>query len=261
MILQFEKKYKLIQLYSTHFQIRSPGIHFWRLVHAWWGSNTLQFDHWSAQFRCRIFAWPIRWLWSTENRLANWSVRSFPRSCFTLCTGLIASRMITECIYVHFRWASMVYFSDEPIMTTSNNEAWQKHRKWSGRLVPIWVSGDYDVRKVIIRHMLADRQSWLLAGILPNSYGNPRNFCFDFVCHDDPIMVSFSTWGFKVHWSLYHRMFIGWSTLVWLQCSRPSSRIHQCCSQRGSSIYIRYKLCLISVLANNFCHTVWLIRF
>jgi hypothetical protein len=39
--------------------------------------------------------------------------------------------------------------------------------------------------------LFVDRQSWLFTGILPNGYGPPRLFCYDFFCHDDPIMVSF----------------------------------------------------------------------
>jgi len=34
-----------------------------------------------------------------------------------------------------------------------------------------------------------DRQSWLFTGILPNGYGPPGGFCFDFACSDPPIMV------------------------------------------------------------------------
>jgi hypothetical protein len=35
-----------------------------------------------------------------------------------------------------------------------------------------------------------DRQSWLFTGILPNGYGPPSGFCYDFFCRDQPIMVS-----------------------------------------------------------------------
>jgi hypothetical protein len=46
---------------------------------------------------------------------------------------------------------------------------------------------------VIARMMyFLDRQSWLFTGILPNGYGAPVRFCYDFFCHDDPIMVSFA---------------------------------------------------------------------
>jgi lysosomal alpha-mannosidase len=40
------------------------------------------------------------------------------------------------------------------------------------------------------RHILLDRQSWLFTGILPNGYAPPNTFCFDFVCKDEPIIVS-----------------------------------------------------------------------
>ncbi len=64
--------------------------------------------------------------------------------------------------------------------------------------MPIWVSDDHSAQKVFIRHIFADRQSWLLAGILPNGYGNMGPFCFDFNCKDQPIMVSLSTWSLEV---------------------------------------------------------------
>ncbi len=137
-------------------------------------------------------------------------------------------------------------------MRISNNEEWPKQWKWSGRVVPIWVSSHHSARKVFIRHMIADRQSWLLAGVLPNGYSNPQYFCYAFGCHDPPIMVSPSAWGLEVLWSLYHRMFIGWSTVTRLQCGRTSSSIYQCCPRWGSSFYMRYKCCLILALANNF---------
>ena len=35
-----------------------------------------------------------------------------------------------------------------------------------------------------------DRQSWLFTGVLPNGYAPPNTFCFDYVCKDEPIMVS-----------------------------------------------------------------------
>jgi lysosomal alpha-mannosidase len=40
------------------------------------------------------------------------------------------------------------------------------------------------------RSILLDRQSWLFTGILPNGYAPPNTFCFDFVCKDEPIIVS-----------------------------------------------------------------------
>jgi lysosomal alpha-mannosidase len=40
------------------------------------------------------------------------------------------------------------------------------------------------------RSILLDRQSWLFTGVLPNGYAPPKGFCFDFVCTDEPIMVS-----------------------------------------------------------------------
>jgi hypothetical protein len=46
---------------------------------------------------------------------------------------------------------------------------------------------------LFIWHMFAGRESWLLAGILPNNYGGPHSFCFDFSCGDPPMMVSFSS--------------------------------------------------------------------
>jgi len=39
--------------------------------------------------------------------------------------------------------------------------------------------------------LLLDRKSWLFTGILPDGYAAPDTFCFDFVCKDEPIMVSF----------------------------------------------------------------------
>ena len=37
----------------------------------------------------------------------------------------------------------------------------------------------------------SDRQSWLFTGVLPNGYDPPSSFCYDFVCADEPIMVTF----------------------------------------------------------------------
>jgi hypothetical protein len=39
--------------------------------------------------------------------------------------------------------------------------------------------------------LLLDHESWLFTGILPDGYAAPDTFCFDFVCKDEPIMVSF----------------------------------------------------------------------
>ncbi len=64
--------------------------------------------------------------------------------------------------------------------------------------MPIWVSSDHSNRKVFIKYMLADRQSWLLAGVLPNGYYGPRSFCFASECVDQPVMVSLSTWELQV---------------------------------------------------------------
>ncbi len=64
--------------------------------------------------------------------------------------------------------------------------------------MPIWVSGDHSAWKGFIRNMLVDRQSWLLAGILPYGYDNPGSFCFAIGCRDPPMMVSLSIWGLEV---------------------------------------------------------------
>jgi hypothetical protein len=39
--------------------------------------------------------------------------------------------------------------------------------------------------------LLLGHESWLFTGILPDGYAAPDTFCFDFVCKDEPIMVSF----------------------------------------------------------------------
>ena len=37
---------------------------------------------------------------------------------------------------------------------------------------------------------ISGEQSWLFTGILPDGYGPPGSFCFDYSCGDEPIMVS-----------------------------------------------------------------------
>jgi hypothetical protein len=44
----------------------------------------------------------------------------------------------------------------------------------------------------LLMSYLLDRQSWLFTGVLPNGYGPPGGFCYDFFCRDEPIMVSFN---------------------------------------------------------------------